>query len=89
MNFTHWMISNIHIQFVSFFLHSMALYIFTNKGGYRRRKKVVNAERETGKERNRPPKGNMGSAIPIALLCMVVKWNERKQGSRPKGDKVL
>ena len=37
---------------------------------------------------NRSPKGNMWSAIPIALLCMVVNWNER-QGSGPKGDKVL
>ena len=37
---------------------------------------------------NRSPKGNMWSAIPIALLCMVVNWNERKQGSGPKSDKV-
>ena len=28
------------------------------------------------------------SAIPVALLCMVVNWNER-QGSGPKRDKVL
>ena len=38
---------------------------------------------------NRSPKGNMWSAIPIALLCMVVNQNERKQGSGPEGDKVL
>ena len=37
---------------------------------------------------NRLPKGNMWSAIPVALLCMVVNWNER-QGSGPKGDQVL
>ena len=38
---------------------------------------------------NRSPKGNMWSAIPIALLCMIVKWSERKQGSGPEGDEVL
>ena len=37
---------------------------------------------------NRSPKGNMWSAIPVALLCMVVNWNER-QGSGPEGDEVL
>ena len=31
----------------------------------------------------------MWSAIPVALLCMIVNWSERKQGSGPKGDKVL
>ena len=41
-----------------------------------------------GKE-NRSPKGNMWSAIPIALLCMIVKWREMKQGSGPERDKVL
>ena len=39
--------------------------------------------------KNRLPKGNMWSAIPVALLCMVVNWRERKQGSGPKGNKVL
>ena len=34
------------------------------------------------------PKGNMWSVIPVALLCMIVDWNER-QGSGPKGDEVL
>ena len=38
---------------------------------------------------NQSPKGNMWSVIPIALLCMVVNWSERKQGSRPEGDRVL
>ena len=37
---------------------------------------------------NRSPKGKMWSAIPFALLCMVENLNER-QGSGPKGDKVL
>ena len=46
-------------------------------------KKLKNAEKV-----NRSPKGNMWSAIPVALLCMVVNRNER-QGSGPKGDKVL
>ena len=44
----------------------------------------------TEKEKeNRSPKGNMWSAIPIALLCMIVIWSEGKQGSGPKGDEVL
>ena len=41
-----------------------------------------------GKE-NQSPKGNMWSAIPVALLCMVVSRSERKQGSGPEGDEVL
>ena len=41
-----------------------------------------------GGTENRSPKGNMWSAIPVALLCMVVNWNER-QGSGPEGDEVL
>ena len=41
------------------------------------------------KRRNRSPKGNMWSAIPVALLCMVVNRNERKQGSGSEGDEVL
>ena len=36
-------------------------------------------------EGNRSPKGNMWSAIPVALLCVIVKWSKRKQGSGPKG----
>ena len=35
-------------------------------------------------KKNRSPKGNMWSAIPVALLCMIVYWNERKQGSGPE-----
>ena len=31
----------------------------------------------------------MWSAIPVALLCMIVNWSEREQGSGPEGDKVL
>ena len=31
----------------------------------------------------------MWSAIPVALLCMIVNWSEGKQGSGPEGDKVL
>ena len=38
---------------------------------------------------NRSLKGNMWSAIPVALLCMIVNWSERKQGSGPEGDEVL
>ena len=38
---------------------------------------------------NQSPKGNMWSAIPFALLCMIVSLIERKQGSGPEGDEVL
>ena len=38
---------------------------------------------------NRSPKGNMWSAIPVALLCRTVNWSEGKQGSGPEGDEVL
>ena len=38
---------------------------------------------------NRSPKGNMWSAIPVALLYTIMNWRERKQGSGPEGDKVL
>ena len=38
---------------------------------------------------NRSPKGNMWSAIPVALLCMIVNLCEGKQGSGPEGDEVL
>ena len=44
---------------------------------------------ELGFRLNRSPKGNMWSAIPIVLLCMIVNWSERKQGSGPQGDEVL
>ena len=39
--------------------------------------------------KNQSPKGNMWSAIPFALLCMIVNLSERKQGSGPEGDEVL
>ena len=32
---------------------------------------------------NRSPKGNMWSAIPVALLCIIVNWSKRKQDSGP------
>ena len=41
------------------------------------------------KTSNRSPKGNMWSAIPVTLLCMIVNWSKRKQGSGPEGDQVL
>ena len=41
------------------------------------------------REKNRSPRGNMWSAIPIALLCMIVNWSERKQGGGPVGVEVL
>ena len=45
--------------------------------------------RRRKKKKNRSPKGNMWSAIPFALLCRIVIWSERKQGSGPEGDEVL
>ena len=41
------------------------------------------------KEKNRSPKGNMWSAIPVALLGVIMNWSEGKQGSGPEGDEVL
>ena len=38
---------------------------------------------------NRSPKGNMWSAIPVALLCMIVNWIKGKQGSGLEGDEVV
>ena len=35
---------------------------------------------------NQSPKGNMLSAIPFALLFMIVNLSERKQGRDPEGD---
>ena len=31
----------------------------------------------------------MRSAIPIALLSIILNWSERKQGNDPKGDEEL
>ena len=45
-------------------------------------------EKSTHRE-NRSPEGNMWSAIPVTLLCMIVNWSERKQGGGPEGDEVL
>ena len=38
---------------------------------------------------NQSPKGNMWSAIPVALLCIIMNLREGKQGSGPEGDEVL
>ena len=38
---------------------------------------------------NRSPKGNMWSAIPVTLLCLIGNCSEGKQGSGPEGDEVL
>ena len=32
---------------------------------------------------NQSPKGNIWSAIPIALFCIIVNKGERRQGSGP------
>ena len=37
---------------------------------------------------NRSPMGNMWSAIPIALLCLIVIGSGRKQGGGLEGDEV-
>ena len=44
---------------------------------------------KTEKAQNRSPKGSMWSVIPVALLCLIVNWSEKKQGSGPKGNEVL
>ena len=44
---------------------------------------------ETSAKVNRSPKGNMWSAIPVALLCMIVNCSEGKQSSGPEGAEVL
>ena len=31
----------------------------------------------------------MWSAMPVALLCMIINWSVRKQGSGPEGGEVL
>ena len=59
--------------------------IYCTREGRKESKK----ERNKKERKNRSPKGNMWSAIPVALLCMVVNQSERKQGSGPKRDKVL
>ena len=46
-------------------------------------------KRKKKEKENRSTKGNMWSAIPVALLCMIANWNERKQGSGHEGDEVL
>ena len=46
-------------------------------------------KRQRERSLNRSPKGNMWSAIPVALLCMILNWSKRKQGSGPEGDEVL
>ena len=38
---------------------------------------------------NRSPKGNMWSAMTVALLFMIVNLCEGEQGSGPEGDEVL
>ena len=57
-------------------------------GARRKLARLVGREGK-GEEKNRSPKGNMWSAIPVALLCMIVNLCEGKQGSGPKGDEVL
>ena len=46
--------------------------------------KTVNEKKE-----NQSPKGNMWSAVPLALLGILVIVDDRQQGSHPKEDNVL
>ena len=58
----------------------------------RNKKKESDSEdgqRKTRNKENRSPKGNMWSAIPVALLWVIVNLSEGKQGSGPEGDEVL
>ena len=59
-----------------------------DKRGQRRKKSKWRILNKNSGE-NRSPKGNMWSAIPVALLCMIVNWIESKQDSGPEGDKDL
>ena len=63
------------------------------EGGRREEKREKRGEKreEERKERrgNRSPKGNMWSAIPVVLLCLILNWSEGKQGSGPEGEDVL
>ena len=52
-------------------------------------KRLWNCHRVIGVRKNQSPKGNMWSAIPVALLCMLAIDGDGKQGSGPKGDNVL
>ena len=54
----------------------------------KRREVTTDTIREVLKD-NQSPKGNMWSAIPFVLVCMIVSLSERKQGSGPEGDEVL
>ena len=59
---------------------------------YMKRDKVaVEAEVEGGsggrQQYNRLPKGNRWSAIPVALLCMIVNQNGGSRAATPKGTK--
>ena len=56
---------------------------------WRRRRRRRRRRRWIRKSGNRSPKGNMWSAILVALPCLIVNWSERKQGSGPEGDEVL
>ena len=50
----------------------------------------MSLEMGKGKEGEQVAQGQyMWSAIPVALLCIIVNRSEEKQGSGPKGDKVL
>ena len=40
-------------------------------------------------EENQLPKGNIWSAIPIALLCMIVNLGKGEQGSGSEGDSTV
>ena len=40
-------------------------------------------------EKKQSPEGNMRSAIPVALICMLIIVGDCKQGRGPKGDDCL
>ena len=50
---------------------------------------IVFAAALKNKKQNRSPKGNMWSAIPVALLRLLVIVGDGKQGSGLEGDDVL
>ena len=46
-------------------------------------------EKEEDEEEEPVAQGQYVAMIPVALHCMIVNWSERKQGSGPKGNKVV
>ena len=71
---------------LTFYVFFFFILEIQNKSGFVNEEDTAKNEKE---EENKSPKDNIWSAIPVALLWVIVNWSEGKQGSGPKGDKVL